>query len=354
MDPTFRRAAGLLAVVLWSIWWLFGAQPVQQLTLPFATDEVLGGHLSPVFLPLATRVPTEESIPPTEQAAEQTTKKPAEKTTEKPTEKQAAQEVTKKTVVPKFSANQKKAFAYKGKHYLSLVSLRGDYVFEHLEAGRNIIYTDCDVVWKRDPREHFEGCHDAYMSSDGKNREGTYFCTGFMAFRPTEASKQLVTAWSEKLKEKSGLNQPIFNKILRKQKGYDFVPLSRKLFPNGADFFSKKSTMKAEDRKNVVTVHNNFIIGSDQKRSRFKEHGLWLVGEAEAEPARETKNLYKTVPEGTQLGPEQIEAILGANNNGNFLVFGLGNDSPFWHYSTTGKVFNAFAHCCSYLVIPSR
>lgn len=44
-------------------------------------------------------------------------------------------------------------------------------------------------------------------------------------------------------------------------------------------------------------------------------------------------------PPGTQMGQTQVNNILKAlGPDGNLLVWGLGNDSPFWHDSTTGKV----------------
>ncbi|KAL4226316.1 hypothetical protein ACF0H5_014299 [Mactra antiquata] len=44
-------------------------------------------------------------------------------------------------------------------------------------------------------------------------------------------------------------------------------------------------------------------------------------------------------PPGTQMGQQQIDKILSVlPRNGNLLVWGLGNDSPFWHDSTDGKV----------------
>lgn len=44
-------------------------------------------------------------------------------------------------------------------------------------------------------------------------------------------------------------------------------------------------------------------------------------------------------PVGAQMGWNQVEKILAAlPENGNLLVWGLGNDSPFWHGATTGRV----------------
>jgi len=50
-------------------------------------------------------------------------------------------------------------------------------------------------------------------------------------------------------------------------------------------------------------------------------------------------NNFTKPPAGTQMGSEQIALIQEAlGKHGNLLVWGLGNDSPFWNYVTTGRV----------------
>lgn len=54
---------------------------------------------------------------------------------------------------------------------------------------------------------------------------------------------------------------------------------------------------------------------------------------------KETNFALSEPPKGTQMGKQQIEFIRGKlGNNGNLLVWGLGNDSPYWHYATHGRV----------------
>lgn len=51
------------------------------------------------------------------------------------------------------------------------------------------------------------------------------------------------------------------------------------------------------------------------------------------------RSRVSTPPAGTQMGHEQMAAIRDAlGPNGNLLVWGLGNDSPFWNDATTGRV----------------
>lgn len=51
------------------------------------------------------------------------------------------------------------------------------------------------------------------------------------------------------------------------------------------------------------------------------------------------RSLVTRPPPGTQMGPEQIASIKRAlGPKGNLLVWGLGNDSPFWNDATTGRV----------------
>ena len=51
------------------------------------------------------------------------------------------------------------------------------------------------------------------------------------------------------------------------------------------------------------------------------------------------RTVWKSLPPGTQMGEQQVAAITKVlPQAGNLLVWGLGNDSPFWHDSTKGKV----------------
>ena len=57
------------------------------------------------------------------------------------------------------------------------------------------------------------------------------------------------------------------------------VGLPQRNFPNGMQFFTQMYS-----KKDTALVHNNYIIGYEQKLARFKNRGLWLVKEALSEP----------------------------------------------------------------------
>jgi len=77
--------------------------------------------------------------------------------------------------------------------------------------------------------------------------------------------------------------QYIFNEILHDKKSnfvdrlkVDVLPYSK--FPSGALFWDMAWRRKQPSRPAVV--HNNFIVGPDNKRKRFREAGMWFVDEA--------------------------------------------------------------------------
>ena len=210
---------------------------------------------------------------------------------------------------------------YDTNQYKQLVSRRASHILRILDSNLKIIYTDIDTVWLKDPRPFLIGNFDIWAQLDDVN----YYCTGFMAIKKSNAVVDLLRKWNKKLSEKTQLNQPIFNKIIHKSNvKHKALPLIE--FPSGKLYFQEKK------RHDVAIVHNNFIIGKDKKIQRFKDVGLWL-------PFSFQRARVTEPPPGTQMGRKQIHEILSVlPKNGNLLVWGLGNDSPFWNDSTEGKV----------------
>lgn len=95
-----------------------------------------------------------------------------------------------------------------------------------------------------------------------------YYCTGFMAFRDTPNSRNLVKLWAVALGKNPQLNQPVFNQIVLKNT-LKAKPLSRVSFPSGNFYFDQHK------QAGVTIVHNNFIQGKDNKIARFRKVGLW-------------------------------------------------------------------------------
>ena len=95
--------------------------------------------------------------------------------------------------------------------------------------------------------------------------------TGFLAIKDTAATRELLKKWNQVLTTRPQLNPPAFNRAIIEQ-GPNILqlPLSRTHFPSGDLFFDQQRV------RHTVVVHNNFIIGFDNKVARFKRTGLWF------------------------------------------------------------------------------
>ena len=114
------------------------------------------------------------------------------------------------------------------------------------------------------------GAYDFWGQLDDGTLQSPYYCTGFLAFKNTAPTRELLSKWAVALDAKPNLNQPLFNTLLKREPA-KHCPLSRALFPSGNLYFDEKK------RDGVVVVHNNFFIGKAKKIARFKQFGLWAV-----------------------------------------------------------------------------
>ena len=63
--------------------------------------------------------------------------------------------------------------------------------------------------------------------------------------------------------------------IALKDSGLKYGVLDVKEYPNGSRYFN---TTDADWKKNTAKmVHNNYIVGLNNKINRFKENNLWFI-----------------------------------------------------------------------------
>jgi len=151
------------------------------------------------------------------------------------------------------------------------------------------IYSDIDTVWLKNPipiiqanllGENQSLQYDILAGVDDHNFEGyeNYYCTGLLVLTNTPQSILFLSRWEEKLKTNPQLNQPVFNHLLQREDQFSllYTGLDEILFPPGRTFFDG-STSKDDLLSQTVVVHNNYIIGRDSKKKRFKDYGLWIA-----------------------------------------------------------------------------
>jgi hypothetical protein len=175
--------------------------------------------------------------------------------------------------------------AYNTSEYRAMVSTRPTHILRHLRQGTNLFYTDIDTVWRGDPTEFIDPSKDLTAATDvlALDAWSPYYCTGFMAVSANARTVALMETWEREMAKEPQLNQPIFNKVLYESDAtHATFPVA--LFPNGGVYFDEYGP---EARRPVVVVHNNFIVGTDRKRQRFKDCGLWY--EAGAQRPREAR-----------------------------------------------------------------
>lgn len=198
------------------------------------------------------------------------------------------------------------ALAYDSKNYKAMVSTRAEHILKFLHAGKDVLYTDIDTVWRSDPSEFIKPEMELMAQVDNPKYNGVspYYCTGFIAIRSNEFTVQVMERWNNEMKISPQLNQPVFNRVIHGMKTVRQVRhagLPQHLFPNGRQYFD---LMNEEERQKVVVVHNNFIIGHDNKKQRFKGAGLWVLSE----------DIDKSASEVTSIGPSPIYQKAATNN----------------------------------------
>ena len=166
-------------------------------------------------------------------------------------------------------------------NYKKMVSTRAALILEKLQQGYHILYSDVDTVWRDNPVPYFDalGQFDMAAQTDDVPGEKTYpwYCTGFMALRPTPATVEALKDWNTQLQTPQ-LNQPIFNTVMKRQKrhhGLVVKELPHREFPHGGLYF--RPTYTPAQRDQAVVVHNNYIVGHDAKKKRWKTAKLWKL-----------------------------------------------------------------------------
>jgi hypothetical protein len=183
--------------------------------------------------------------------------------------------------------------------YKEMVSHRPSIIQKELELGHHIIFSDTDVIWKKNPLPYImnemsspfnDGGDDKvvhFLAQDERNgqaargivtpgkNEVSRLCAGFMIYRSCPEVLALVDVWKQHLIENIGHDQTPLNELIENTDGINAKPLPRKLFVNGQLYF--KRNLSKEDRENAMVVHGNYILGHGDKIEEFKKWGLWAL-----------------------------------------------------------------------------
>ena len=206
--------------------------------------------------------------------------------------------------------------------YARLMHLKARPALDALRLGYNVLFTDTDVVWLRNPLAELraayggamaDGSVDLLIQSDHDEsndaactehsecrrshwcrEKPTYVngnehkcevevCGGFWWLRASAAGEALLDGMFAQMEvmrkqdERIG-EQPVLNFVLHRTPGLRWRVLPRDEYPNGASYFVRRKWPAALP----VIVHNNWLAGYKKKRARFERHGMWLLGPNDA------------------------------------------------------------------------
>ncbi|KAG6496046.1 hypothetical protein ZIOFF_043894 [Zingiber officinale] len=194
------------------------------------------------------------------------------------------------------------AHDYGSRGFFNITSRRPRHLLDILELGYSVMYNDVDIVWVADPFRYLEGDHDVYFADDevavsttvkplnhshdlpppGANGK-TYVCSCMIFLRPTRGAKKAMSSWIEEIQNqpwsdnKPTHDQPAFNSALNKTAGeVDLYLLPQAAFPSGGLYFRNGDWVERTRGLHAI-VHNNYIVGLQNKIQRFKDYGLWLA-----------------------------------------------------------------------------
>ena len=129
----------------------------------------------------------------------------------------------------------------------------------------NLIWVDTDIVFVENPVEILSNHEEVLFQTDNP---GYTICTGFMVFNHTKKCRELI---EECASHDSADDQIIMNQIALSKYNDYIALLSEDLFPNGNVYY------KQGRKENAMIIHNNWMVGIENKINNFKEEGYWYL-----------------------------------------------------------------------------
>jgi Nucleotide-diphospho-sugar transferase len=147
-----------------------------------------------------------------------------------------------------------------------------------LAQDLDVLYVDTDIVFLADPIPLLNANYALNIQSDECSApyKNTDLCTGFMYIQANQKTlaffKEIVAIIAQhdyKINDQQALN-----KLLAKTWpfGISVNVLDVCQFPNGCRYFDH--TDSNCKRNEAIIVHNNYLVGIENKLARFKEYGL--------------------------------------------------------------------------------
>ena len=184
------------------------------------------------------------------------------------------------------------AYSFWTKGFYTICQQRPNMIRSLLRQGYNVLYTDSDLVFVKNPLQRIQelysnlddvdyiGITDAIDDSLSSTRD--VMCTCFMYLRPTPNTFRLVDHWEQLMMKdtsETGNDQYFWQLTLSQLKNqFTWRILPKQEFPPGfmlLDHYDGKTYHINKDQ--VYTMHANFVIGHSNKVQVLQKHQHWYI-----------------------------------------------------------------------------
>lgn len=186
---------------------------------------------------------------------------------------------TRFQLITRGESSKTEALEFGEKDYRHLVMKRPTHLLHLIQLGHNVLYTDVDTVFFRDPISHLTKHYheDVAMSVDMRvwRQWKPYYCTGVLIVRSNPNTVALLQRWHKLTSNPTFshyMNQPLLNMALRASNA-SVGTLDWAHFPPG------NVLKKGKMQNTTVIAHANFVKGILAKISLLKRVGAWYSDE---------------------------------------------------------------------------
>ena len=180
------------------------------------------------------------------------------------------------------------AFTFASEGFYEICKQRPHMIQSILNQGYNVLYSDTDLVWLKNPFEKVPDDVDYVGMTDVDNEDPAIdqrdVCSAFLYFRPNYNTTQLLSHWTRQMMFDSnarGHDQDHWRNTLQHLKGkYSMHLLPKQLFPPGFLYFNVVTQQERITKlvpKDLYTVHANWMAGYSTKVNHLKEKGQWII-----------------------------------------------------------------------------
>ncbi|EGU10930.1 Proteophosphoglycan ppg4 [Rhodotorula toruloides ATCC 204091] len=191
--------------------------------------------------------------------------------------------------------------SYKSDGFRRVVNRRCSVISTALRGGFNILQSDLDVIWVKNPFPYFfNGDYEYEIQSDGRRgfterdpaapfrdfvNSGLFYARGTPRMADFYDILIRTVAENPHRREQHLLNTILQENVLR----IHYRILDPTLFPNGFQYFARALPTRAGVEP--FCIHNNWVDGKYTKEYRFREIGMWTQDPPEYYDTTERKYL---------------------------------------------------------------